>query len=187
MQVGAVQRFWAPVMFCLAAMSVCIPVLAGRDADKSSLEKLVAELYASYSWVAVLSVPAPMGAAPLAQASHKELHSIFVPDLAQAIWRDSQCALKRREICSLDFDILFDSQDPSATDLTVQSRVQGQEVVVCFSPVAGTRKCLSVIGELVDGAPRVADIRYPAHRSLRELLGLSPRTWFRPNEVTPGR
>ena len=47
----------------------------------------------------------PVDAVPLALASRRELNEIFAPDLAQAIWDDAQCAEKRKEICTIDFDL----------------------------------------------------------------------------------
>ncbi|MFZ4878879.1 hypothetical protein ACL9RI_27750, partial [Janthinobacterium sp. Mn2066] len=63
----------------------------------------------------------------------------------------------------MDFDILFDSQDPNVSELTVQD-APSPGVLACFKVADGTRKCLSFVGSNVHGAPRIADIVYPGQR-----------------------
>ena len=145
---------------------------ANTSSDKTDLTNLVSGLYKKYAWVVLFS-PSPLtDSAPLTHASYKELQEFFVPDLAKAIWNDTQCKVKRGETGVLDFDILFDSQDPSASGLTVQSGGKESEAVVCFEVYSGDRKCLLYIGKRFNDAFLIYDIRYPAQPSLREMLGL---------------
>jgi len=160
--------------------------VAAQDPGPSGLSKLVSGLYARYAWVAVFSTTPPANAVPVAHASRLELQATFVPDLASAIWKDTQCAAKRREICTLDFDILFDSQDPSASELTVQGN-GASEVLACFNVVGGARKCMLFVGAKVNGVARVADIVYSDQRSLRQLLGLTSKPTPKPKNATTGR
>ena len=47
------------------------------------------------------------------------LEDFFVRDLAAAIKADSDCADTTGEICKIDFDILFDSQDSEASNVVI--------------------------------------------------------------------
>jgi hypothetical protein len=184
MQMNLARRFGLLTLVWGTALLWQTPVTSAHSADAARLSKLVSELYARYAWVAMFSITPPPNAAPLSKAKSAELQATFVPDLAKAIWDDAQCAEKRGEICTLDFDILFDSQDPSASDLTVKSDAHGSEAVACFKVVEGASKCLTFVGADVRGATRVADIVYPGQRSLRQLLGLKAKSYPKPPDAT---
>lgn len=187
MQVNVARRNWMLLLLWVAAVLLQMPAIAAPNVDTTRLSKLVSGMYARYAWVAVYSTASPPNAVPLALANRAELQATFVPDLAKAIWEDAQCAAKRGEICTLDFDILFDSQDPSASELTVQDDAQGAGVRACFKVADGARKCLSFVGASVHGAARVADIVYPGQRSLRHLLGLTAQPVPKLRDATTGR
>lgn len=187
MQMKLARGFRGLTIIGAVAILLQMSVAAAPGADTTRLSKLVSEVYARYAWVAMFSVNPPPSAAPLAQAKSAELQATFVPDLANAIWDDAQCAKKRGEICTLDFDILFDSQDPSASDLTVESNANGSEVLACFKIVDGARKCLTFVGADIRGVTRVADVIYPGQRSLRQLLGLAASSYPKPPGATTGR
>lgn len=177
-------------LFTLAALVMvllCPMVHAVSGAEKTALVTVVSDLYGRYAWVAVFSTKPPPDAVPLAQASRKELGSIFVPELAQAIWEDAQCAQKLHEICTVDFDLLFDSQDPSASDLTVQAGERGTTALACFKDAAGVRRCLTFVGAVVGGSTKVMDIVYPDQRSLRALLRVAKKAPPRQGNATTHR
>lgn len=187
MQMNLVRRLWMLALAWAATALMQMTAIAAPNADTTGLSKLVSELYARYAWVVLFSTAPPANAVPLAQTNRAELQAIFVPDLAMAIWEDSQCIEKRGEICNLDFDILFDSQDPSASELTVQGSARTYEALACFKVTGGARKCLLFVGADIDGAARVADIVYPGQRSLRQLLGLTTRLSPKSHDATTGR
>lgn len=174
MQLNFARRFSVSALVWAAVTFLPMRTAAAPHSDIAGLSKLVSGLYMRYAWVAVFSTTLPANAVPLAQASRAELQAIFVPDLAKAIWDDAQCAEKRGEICTVDFDILFDSQDPSASGLTIQSETNGSAALACFEVASEARKCLKFVGADIQGAARVADIIYPNQRSLRQLL-LGPK------------
>jgi hypothetical protein len=123
--------FWVVAALLLATLPV-VRAANGMRADGDAFERLVSTVYQRYAWVAVFGID-PIGAEPLANASQDELRSIFAPELANAIWSDAQCSEEQGEICRLDFDILFDAQDPSgASDLEVKFDVASNDVLVCF-------------------------------------------------------
>lgn len=187
MQVNLARRFWVLVSVWGVAVLLQVTAVAAPIVDTTRLSNLVSGLYARYAWVAMFSTTPPPNAVPLALAKRAELQATFVPDLAKAIWDDAQCAEKRGEICILDFDILFDSQDPSASELTVRGDAQGSAALACFKVTDGTRKCLTFVGADVNGTTRVADIVYPGQQSLRQLLGLTTRPYPKPRDATTGR
>lgn len=152
----------------LLAIALTLPGGAGVLETRSEFTGLLSGLYQRYSWVAVFSVDPPAGKVPLARASIKELSDVFAADLALAIWNDAQCAEKRGEICVLDFDVLFDSQDPIARDLVVELGKQPTEARVCFKDVADARRCLTFSGATINGAFKITDIQYAGGRSLRQ-------------------
>jgi len=156
----------------LAATTLILFGAAGVVETRSDIATLLSGLYQRYAWVAVFSVNSPAGKVPLARATREELSGIFVSDLALAIWNDAQCAEKRGEICVLDFDVLFDSQDPSARDLAIEPSKQSAEARVCFKDVTDMQRCLTFIGAATDGIIKIADIRYTGGRSLRQMLRL---------------
>jgi len=186
MQGSLARRFSMLALVWANAASLQMTVVAAPNADTAELSNLVSGLYTRYAWVAMFSTTPPPNAVPLALANRAELQATFVPDLANAIWDDAQCAGKRGEICTLDFDILFDSQDPSASELTVHADAQGSEALVCFKVAGGTRKCLTFVGADIHGTAKVADIIYPGQRSLRQLLGFKRRSNPKSHNATTG-
>lgn len=175
MQMNILKNFWVLVFVGIASVFLQTTVVASPREQVTGVSNLVSGVYDRYAWVAVFSKTPSSNAVPLALASRAELEKVFAPDLAKAIWSDAQCADKAKEVCALDFDILFDSQDPSARDLTVQADPQSSLVSVCFEISGGSRKCLSFVGVYVKGAPRVADIIYSDKRTLRQILGLAKK------------
>lgn len=137
------------------------------------LTQLVSRKYENYAWITVYSNTPPPDAVPFAKADLIELKGFFTTELAHALWNDAQCSKKIQEICLLDFDILFDSQDPHATDLSVNRGEYGLSAKVCFKDLSETIHCLIFVGEDVSGVIKVKDILYPEGLSLRQILKLN--------------
>lgn len=163
------NRRWLAVPVVTAWM---LSGVAGASEARGEFTALLSGLYRRYAWVAMFSVEASAGKVPLARASREELAEIFAPDLALAIWNDSECIKIRGEICALDFDVLFDSQDPSARDLHIESGKSSADAQVCFKDATDAQRCLQFAGAPIDGQIRIADIRYTGGQSLREMLRL---------------
>lgn len=94
----------------------------------SAPEGMVFQLYKEYAWEAVLT-GGPDG---LMQQPREVLESYFDTNLASLILKDRACVKKRREICKLDFDPIWASQDPSAGDLNVEKTKNENIVKVQF-------------------------------------------------------
>ncbi len=135
------------------------------------LKEFVESLYKQYAWVSVLSPAAASKFVVLQDEKLPTLNKYFSKALSSAIHEDARCRWVTREICKIDFDILFASQDVVATDLTVSDEVSGV-VSVCFRTV-DAKKCLRIeASQDVDGW-RIADIIYPLEdHSLTKVLGL---------------
>jgi len=103
------------------------------------------------------------------------LNDFFVQDLASAIKADSDCANTSGEICAIDFDILFDSQDSEASDL-VFNKQSRDRVEVCFKNGSAGKACVIHVGCVENSAHKIFDLIYQDGRSLRQLLGLQKHT-----------
>ncbi len=134
---------------------------------------LVESLYKSYSWSVVFAIaPKATAAVPLQDESAKELAKYFTNDMVQALVKDAECRKRTREICKIGSDMLFDSQDPQASDLVVELK-HSMQVHACFKERA-IKKCVRLFGEQTATGPKICDIRYgtDGSSSLRVQLAL---------------
>jgi hypothetical protein len=145
-------------------------------ADSGSIA-LVADLYKTFLWQAVVSPPTHRMAeatfgAPLQQQSLRVLEKYFVIKLAHQLHEDAACAKRTHELCQLSFDPIFASQDPVVADLTITA--QGPELVsVEYRPPPGDRIVrLEFQMSFERGQWRIANISYPTlgPTSLRAVL-----------------
>lgn len=150
---------------------------AAQKIKTNRLSSVVTDIYVAYAWMTVISISSTPAPVPLEEATKIQLEKFFTPDLARAIREDYVCKKTSKEICAIDFVLLFASQDPAVEDLVVEEEEAwaGTHARVCFTEYDKTRKCLFFKGELIKGAPRIADIIYPGPHSLREILGLGMR------------
>lgn len=152
-------RLFLIVASVLASSSCASAAEGGND-----LEMVVKNLYAQRG-----------NDAPVQKASIAVLETYFRPELARALVHDRQCAAASKEICRIDFDVLFDSQDPDyQAPLAIARTSSSRRVQVCFGSTALDRRCISYLGRSSAGRVRIADITYASGSSLRAVLGLSP-------------
>lgn len=167
-----VSRMFVAILFVLIALNGANAQPHDQQTKHSSLENLVTYVYKEYAWTIIFAPPKDSSSVLLLhQERLNKLREFFVDDLALAIFNDTQCVNKTREICLLDFDILFDSQDPDARDLLIRSKAP-QIVEVCFSDQTGQKKCVELLGTLGKSGVRIRDIRYDYGRSIRTVLKL---------------
>lgn len=142
---------------------------------KSSFKKKVETTYKEYAWTVVFGIDNTSHSLTyLSQENLVKLKRIFTNELALALFNDAKCARTTQEICALDFDILFDSQDPDVRDLTIKSKSE-KSVEVCFIERAATHRCLEVVGASDNDKRdvKIDDIKYDqAGRTLRTILKL---------------
>jgi hypothetical protein len=151
-----------------------ISLLGGVPADAAQPEneaKVIAHLYKNYAWQAIATQPDLFGEG-LAGASKAELERYFSSEIAQLLLADSACQVRTGEICNLDFDLLFDSQDPRVVDLDVQRVAPGGVRVQFKDPVTEKKTVIEFKLALQQGKWRIADIVYRGHaqQSLKSAL-----------------
>jgi hypothetical protein len=140
-------------------------------ATHARLLPLVEGLYKRYATQAIPSSKRPpMQEKTLHRASPNILRRIFVSDLAVAIQADAACA-DTDGVCSIDFDLMYDSQDPIANDLAI-NEINFRTVEACFSREGADRICVSYRGRPEGGEMKIADVIYRDGSSLLQLLHL---------------
>ena len=172
MRSGRHWRRCAGVLLGALALATVPGVAAATEParDSGAVDQVVA-LYRSIAWQAVLQQPADAGPELLAQPA-AALGRWFDPTLAGLLVDDQACRRRTRQICALDFDPLWDSQDPLGATVAITPGARAGEVQVRLAYGAGAPRA-PLVFQLTAGPAgwRIADIRYPAGRpSLRGLL-----------------
>ena len=160
------------VLFLFGALLNGAPALAGPP----EIIAPVAALYRNFAWEALSSDSEVFGGL-LASQSASSLSRFFDARLVQMIREDNACQLRTKEICKLDFDILFDSQDPRVIDLSIAA-VSSHVVEVTFKdPVTEEKTQISYTLAKQANGWRITDVVYTKHpqRSLRTLLAASSK------------
>ncbi|MGZ5199708.1 MAG: DUF3828 domain-containing protein [Telluria sp.] len=144
---------------------------SSHAAPTESEAGVVAKLYKDYAWEAIATQPDLFGEG-LAGASKAQLERYFAPKMTQLLLADSACQVRRGEICNLDFDLLFDSQDPRVADLDLQRLASGRVRVQFKDPVTDKMTVIEFKLAVRNGRWRIADIIYQKHpqQSLKEIL-----------------
>lgn len=154
------------VLFVLACVS-CPASVAG---DPASAKGVVEKLYHDYAWVVLFQ---DSDFVRLVDQPEKVLLQYFSPSLSGLVIADRQCVEKTKDICKLDFDPLYDSQDSAgAHDLLVDPTSSANEVQVRFSPRWGSAEVKQLQFKMVKTSVgwRIDDIGYPDQESLRAVL-----------------
>jgi hypothetical protein len=148
-------------------------------AQVTSEAKVVATLYRDYAWQAMASQWDLFGPG-LADENLAKLEHYFTPELAKLLVDDLACKVREQGICNLDFDLLFDSQDPRVGDLNVETTQPGKVRVEFTDPVIRKKNRIDFTLVKVSGDWRIADIFYSLHaqQSLKAIL--SPHVSFAP-------
>jgi hypothetical protein len=105
------------------------------------------------------------------------LEHYFAPALADLLVKDAACQMRSQGICNLDFDLLFDSQDPRVTDLEVSATSPGHVAVVYKDPVDGKATRIDFDVARVAGNWKITDVIYnrPDKVSLKRVLSRQHR------------
>jgi hypothetical protein len=98
-----------------------------RPPKENSPEGIVFKLYRDYAWEAVMAA----GYDGLMQQPPQTLKQYFDDNLTTLILRDRKCS-EKGEICRLDFDPVWASQDPAAVDLIVEKTKKKDTIKVKF-------------------------------------------------------
>lgn len=158
----------------LGAISLALVVIGPSTAAPSAPEEQVAivgSLYKTFAWQ-VLSNSNRIFGKPLAQQERSVLRRYFDQELTSLLVEDRHCAAISGGICNLDFDPIFASQDPAATDLSIRSMSNDIVTVEFTYPSNGEKVRLEYRLAKNPGGWRIHDIRYPdmSGASLKQLL-----------------
>lgn len=158
----------------LGAISLAFLLVAQTSAAPRIPDEKVAivgSLYKAFAWQ-VLSSSNEVFGKPLTQQEDPVLRRYFDQELTSLLIKDRHCAAKAGEICNLDFDPIFASQDPAAVDLSIHSMPNDIVAVEFTYPANGERIKLEYRLAKNQGAWRIGDIRYPgmSDASLKQLL-----------------
>ncbi|WP_198117628.1 DUF3828 domain-containing protein [Massilia rhizosphaerae] len=132
------------------------PALATK-ADSEAV--VVAKLYKDFAWQAVAS-QADLFGDDLSHQGKATLEKYFAPALADLLVKDAACQTRYQGICNLDFDLLFDSQDPRVTDLDVTTTSPGVVSVVYTDPVDAKKTQIDFEVARVGGLWKITDVIY---------------------------
>ena len=125
-------------------------------------------LYARFAAEAVIDDAKTTG---LADATPAVLRQHFTEELAWLWLRDRNCVRRTREICRIDFQPIWASQDAAGTTVTLRWDAGAKRVVAMLGPVGGPMRALAYSVTREGGAWRVTDIDYgPGRPTLRQLL-----------------
>jgi hypothetical protein len=163
----AVKRLALTAAVALA-IGWTVPALAAK-ADGEAV--VVAKLYKDFAWQAVAS-QADLFGDDLPHQGKATLEKYFAPALADLLVKDAACQTRYQGICNLDFDLLFDSQDPRVTDLDVTTAAPGRVSVVYTDPVDQKKTHIDFDVARIGGAWKITDVIYrrPDKASLKQVL-----------------
>ena len=163
----------AAKFLCLIVSTTLAIVCTGTAlaATTGGQAAVVAKLYKDFAWQALASQHDLFGD-DVAHQGKTTLEQYFAPALADLLVKDAVCQIRSRGICNLDFDLLFDSQDPRVTDLEVSTASPGRVAVVYKDPVDGKATRIEFDVARVAGQWKIADIIYsrPDKVSLKRVL-----------------
>lgn len=160
----------------LSLLLLCLCALSTTAASPGPAERLINGLYKDFGCPGP-SISAPRCDSPeanqrkpLVEQSPAALGKYFVPSLATLLVKDHQCVVRTQEICNLDFDPLYASQDPDAADLSIRAAAADKVVVSFRYPSNGERITIRYLLAPTHDGLRITDVVYSDQTSLRKLL-----------------
>ncbi len=153
----------------LLLIALLLSAIAGAAPRGSSMD-VVVRLYHDFAWEVVIDEPHDQ--LGLIDQPRQVLEKYFDKQLVSLILKDRACVSKTKGICNLDFDPLWDSQDPAATGLKVAATANPHVVKVSFT-FPGDSKNIELIYDVADipgVGRRIHDIHYSSGRSLLSIL-----------------
>lgn len=154
------------LLACMALNTKATPLPAQKN---ESAQMVVQRLYQDYAWV--VSAKTVRGKRDLIAEPESVLAQYFTDDLVKLIHQDFECARQSSEICNLDFDPIYASQDPKASNLRILGSDKNQNITVQFRyPSTGQAIQVRYKMEMVDRGWRISDICYKNTKCLRHIL-----------------
>lgn len=136
---------------------------------ENSAEDIVKKLYHDYAWQALgLDLDEPT----ITGQSLPELENYFSSAIAKLIVEDGECSERTEDICRLDFNIIFASQDSAAFEMQVFPKNNKDEIKVQFK-YPSNHEVIKLTYKMTktNKGWRIKDIYYEnEHKSLSEIL-----------------
>lgn len=161
----------------LATLSLSpVSAYAGKTALDTNGETVVVQLYRDFGWEALADSSGPgasLFGVPLAEQPLEKLEKYFEKPLAEQLVNDSTCVAKNHgDECNLSFNIIFASQDPSASDLTIEASAVNKVKVSFTYPSNGEKVSIEYLTEKTPAGWRIKDVIYlnQANESLSHIL-----------------
>lgn len=159
-------RLWAPSSVARIACHMCLAAALARTVSSLAAQgpdatpvRVVAGLYHDFAWEAVIDEPNDFPA--LTQLPRPAFERYLTPDLARLILNDEACMARTHEICKLDFNPVWASQDPGGvSELKVSASAERDAVLVTMRYPDGSVTSLTYRMQLVRGNWRIADILF---------------------------
>lgn len=161
------------VIVKLAVLAALIFPTVSLGEDSSSV---VYSLYKDYGWVALFSSPSDAEkfvGHPITEQPINTLEKYFDTELSMLLLKDEECNAKvSGELCLLEFDPLYGSQDTAAYNLKIVKINETQIRVQYVEPSNHKTITLNFFMIKRGNGWRISDIQYPSNGnvSLRKLL-----------------
>lgn len=162
-------------LFLSIALS-CLGSAIATAANPVAGEQLINGLYKDFGCPGP-SVSAPRCDSPeahrrkaMTKQSRFVLGKYFDASLVSLLVKERQCVTKTQEICNLDFDMLYASQDPGAVDLSIKAATTNRVIVRFRYPSNGEQITIQYLLAPTRSGPRITDVIYPDDTSLKKLL-----------------
>jgi hypothetical protein len=147
------------------ALSACRSQ-AAKSTDSTAVA-VVARMYQDYSWETGDSIP--VGRKPLFSATVETLQRYLDPALVDAVLANRACDMRTQGECSLDFDPVSDSQDPTGATVSVIPTRDSTRVQARIRYGSGTRVVTYRMRRAGKGW-RIFDMSGDGWPSLRKML-----------------
>ena len=160
----------------LTGLAAPLASLAHESTLAAGPSVIVAKLYKDFAWEALAAPDATFGA-PLSEQPIAVLNKYFDGTLASLLADDAACVQRSQgDECNLGFNLMFASQDPSASDLEIKP-LGSDRVAVSFKyPSNGEKIRLEYITVQTRAGWRIKDIVYHNQNdeSLVRILSAKP-------------
>nr|WP_063570926.1 hypothetical protein [Luteibacter rhizovicinus] len=160
----------------LTGLATPLALLAHDMTHANGPSAVVAKLYKDFAWEALGASDATFGA-PLSEQPTAVLNKYFDGTLASLLANDAACVQRNQgDECNLGFNLMFASQDPSASDLEIEPSGSDRVAVSFKYPSDGETIRLEYITVQTRSGWRIKDIIYHHQndKSLVRILSTKP-------------
>lgn len=160
--------------FLLGFTLLAFSPVNGKELDEK--KSLVYQLYKDFGWSAIFDVSVETESylgKPIEEQSPNILSKYFSPELVKLFLKEAECKQFRKgELCNLEFDAIFASQDPAAMELSISSSESNVIIVQFLYPSNLAKINLKYQLKRIGNQWRISDIVYLGEPSvsLKEIL-----------------